>query len=166
MPYQQTEWPIPGPCRSINVLRRLFLDENSDLCVLASWREILFLAPWREIPALPRYSRWASIRSTYNFSTPALLCSPSRALYNSVKLPDLAASSNGCHAEGFLANSDRYRFLNSCHFAGSWPNQRRRSALGAASLHQFAMCSASFFIPRGQRRSTRNRVPSSFETGS
>ena len=45
-------------------------------------------------------------------------------------------------------------------------NQRRSSSLGAASPHQASICIASFFIPRGHRRSTSNRAPSSFAAGS
>jgi hypothetical protein len=81
-------------------------------------------------------------------------------------LPCLAASSSGWQAAGLLANSARYRRWNSFHLAGSWLNQRRRSSLGAASLHQAPIGNASFFIPRGHRRSTRNRAPSSFAAGS
>jgi hypothetical protein len=45
-------------------------------------------------------------------------------------------------------------------------NQRRSSSLGAASPHQASICIASFFIPRGHRRFTSNRAPSSFAAGS
>jgi hypothetical protein len=81
-------------------------------------------------------------------------------------LPCLAASNSGWQAAGLPANSARYRRWNSFHFAGSWLNQRRRSSLGAASLHQASIGNASFFIPRGHRRSTRNRAPFSFAAGS
>lgn len=72
-----------------------------------------------------------------------------------------AASNNGWQAVRLAASSARYRRWNSFHLAGSWLNQRRSSLLGATSLHQAAMCNASFFFPRGQRRSTRKRKPSS-----
>jgi hypothetical protein len=78
----------------------------------------------------------------------------------------LAASNNGWKPAGLPANSARYRRWNSFHLAGSWLNQRRRSPLGARFLHQASIGNASFFIPRGHRRSTRKRAPSSLADGS
>ena len=80
-------------------------------------------------------------------------------------LPCLAAS----NSVGRLQNCRKLGpvpSLDSFHLAGSWLNQRRRSPLGARILHQASMYNASFFIPRGHRRSTRKRAPSSFAKGS
>jgi len=81
-------------------------------------------------------------------------------------LPCLAASNSGWKAAGLSLSSAQYRRWNSFHLTGSWLNQRRRSPLGARFLHQASICNASFFIPRGHRRSTRKRAPSSFAHGS
>src|SRR5208282_6032666 len=81
-------------------------------------------------------------------------------------LPCLDAFNNVWQAARLSASSAQYRRWNSFHLAGSWLNQRRRSSLGARFLHHASMCSASFFIPRGHRRSTRKRAPSSFVEGS
>jgi hypothetical protein len=81
-------------------------------------------------------------------------------------LPCLDAFNNVWQAARLSASSAQYRRWNSFHLAGSWLNQRRRSSLGARFLHHASMCSASFFIPRGHKRSTRKRAPSSFVEGS
>ena len=81
-------------------------------------------------------------------------------------MPCRAESNSGWKAAGLWLSSARYRRWNSFHLTGSWLNQRRRSPLGARFLHQASICNASFFIPRGQRRSTRKRLPSSFADGS
>jgi hypothetical protein len=81
-------------------------------------------------------------------------------------LPCWAASNSGWQATGLWPSSARYRRWNSFHLAGSWLNHRRRSSLGARFLHQASIGNAFFFIPRGHRRSTRKRAPSSFADGS
>src|SRR6185312_814676 len=55
---------------------------------------------------------------------------------------------------------------NSFHFSGSWLNHFRSGVLGATSFIHASRCSASFFTPRGHRRSTRTRLPSDLAGGS
>ncbi len=61
----------------------------------------------------------------------------------------------------FSLSSRRYRFLNSSHLLGSWPNHFRSSVLGAMSLSHRSTLAFSLVKPRGQSLSTRMRLPSS-----
>jgi hypothetical protein len=54
---------------------------------------------------------------------------------------------------------------NSTHRLGSCPNHRRSSVLGATSLAHRSMAAWDLRRPRGQRRSTRTRTPSSGDGG-
>src|SRR5512138_3153090 len=89
------------------------------------------------------------------FSTTALLCSASFAAKRRVTVPALASSPSLVRSVPWFCSSASYLALNSSHFAGSCPNQRRRESLGAISLSQSSICALSLAIPLGQRRSTR-----------
>src|SRR5919202_965040 len=73
--------------------------------------------------------------------------------------PSAAASRSGAQVSGEASGSATYRRRNSSQRAGSWPNHRRSSSLGAASRSQPSRARASRATPRGHNRSTRKRAP-------
>jgi hypothetical protein len=81
-------------------------------------------------------------------------------------VPRLLAPRMGSQALRFAFSSFRYRRRNSFQRSTRWSNHFRSSVLGATSFTHSSFTRSSFFMPRGQRRSTRIRRPSPRAGGS
>jgi len=108
----------------------------------------------------PKHSLFHFLCSTYSLRATALLNRDSREAKTKVTRPARTRSRMGCSVSSRMRSSLKYRRLNSAHLSGSWLNQRRSSADGAASLGHRSILASSFERPRGQSRSTRMRQPS------